>query len=94
MLGYTIGGMSLIALLAAVAARPGRQPLVAASVLFVLAGPVQPLLAELGKDHGAWWGALHGLAGVGILAMCGLASRKIDTFPVATSASPAASARA
>jgi hypothetical protein len=80
-LGTVIGAFSLLVLAAAVVSRPGRRPLIGAAVLFVLAGPIQPILAGLGKDHGAWWGALHALAGVAILAICGLASQKIAVTP-------------
>jgi hypothetical protein len=73
-----IGGFTLLVLIAAIVARPGRRPLTGAIVLFVLAGPIQPLLANAGKDHGVWWGALHALGGIAILGMCGLVSRKID----------------
>jgi hypothetical protein len=76
-LGTIIGVAALLVMIAALVARPGRPWLVASIVLFVLAGPVQPLLAQLGKDHGAWWGSLHALCGVAILGMCGLASRKL-----------------
>jgi uncharacterized protein DUF6220 len=76
-LGSIIGGFALLTFIAAIVARPGRLPLIAAITLIVVAGPLQPILAEAGKDH-AWVGALHALGGVVILAMCGLASRKID----------------
>jgi hypothetical protein len=88
-LGSVISGFALVTLIAAIVARPGTRPLVASIVLFVLAGPIQPILADLGKHHGAWWGALHALSGVAILAMCGLASRKIDAGPKSTPAAAA-----
>jgi uncharacterized iron-regulated membrane protein len=77
-LGSVIGGFTLLVLIAAIVARPGRRPLTGAIVLFVLAGPIQPILANAGKNDGVWWGALHALCGVAILGMCGLVSRKID----------------
>jgi peptidoglycan/LPS O-acetylase OafA/YrhL len=77
-LGSVIGGFALLTMIAAIVARPGTRPLVASIVLLVLAGPIQPILADAGKHHGAGWGALHALVGVAILAMCGLAARKID----------------
>jgi len=83
-LGTVIGIFSLLVVIAALISRPGPRPLVGATVLFVLAGPLQPILAELGKDHGTWWGAVHALGGVAILGMCGLVSRKIDIAPAAT----------
>jgi peptidoglycan/LPS O-acetylase OafA/YrhL len=88
-LGSVIGGVALLTLIAAIVARPGTGALVATIVLFVLAGPIQPILADAGKHHGAGWGALHALCGVAILAMCGLASRKID---VGRPSTPAAAA--
>lgn len=77
-LGTVIGVFALLTMIAAIVARPGTLPLVTSIVLFVLAGPIQPILAEAGKDNGAFWGALHALGGIGILAMCALASRRID----------------
>lgn len=79
-LGNIIGGFALLTMIAAIVARPGRLPLIASITLFVVAGPIQPLLAAAGKDH-AWVGALHALGGIAVLAMCGLASRKIDASP-------------
>lgn len=87
--GSVIGGLALLTLIAAIVARPGTRPLVASIVLFVLAGPIQPILADAGKNHGASWGALHALCGVAILAMCGLAARKIDAGQKSTPATAA-----
>jgi hypothetical protein len=83
-LGSIIGGFTILVLIAAIVARPGRRPLIAAIVLFVLAAPIQPILANAGKDDGVGWGALHAFVGVLILGMCGLASRKIDATPAQT----------
>lgn len=88
-LGMVIGIATILVLIAALVARPGTRRTVQAAVLFVLAAPIQPLLADLGKHHGAWWGALHALVGVGIVAMCGMLSAKINLnkgtdLPVAT----------
>ncbi len=88
-LGTIIGGVTALVLIAALVARPGTRRMVQAAVLFVLAGPIQPILADLGKHHGAWWGGLHALVGVGIVAMCGMLSMKINLSkgtdaPVAT----------
>jgi len=80
-LGTVIGIASVLVVIAALVSRPGPRPLVAATVLFILAGPIQPILAELGKDHGAWWGAVHALCGVAILGMCGVVSQKIAVTP-------------
>lgn len=76
-LGTIIGIFALLTMIAAIVARPGTRALVASIVLFVVAGPLQPILASAGKDH-AWVGALHALGGVAVLAMSGLVSRKID----------------
>lgn len=84
MLGSIIGIFALLTLIAAIVARPGTPPLVASIVLFVLAAPIQPLLADAGKHHGAGWGALHALCGVAILAMCFMASQKIARRPLST----------
>ena len=81
LLGTIIGIFALLVMIAALVSRPGTRHLVGAVVLFVLAGPVQPILAGLGKDHGAWWGAVHALCGVAILAMCGLTSQKVNAAP-------------
>ena len=80
-LGTIIGVFTILVLIAAIVARPGRRPLIAAIVLFVLAAPIQPILAAAGKNDGVGWGALHAFVGVVILGMCGLASRKIDATP-------------
>jgi uncharacterized protein DUF6220 len=77
-LGTVIGVFALLVLVAAIVSRPTRPALVASIVMFLLAGPIQPILADTGKDHGAWWGALHALCGVAILATTGVVSRKID----------------
>jgi hypothetical protein len=75
-LGTIIGGFTLLTLIAAIVARPGTRWLVSAVILFVLAGPIQPLLADAGKHHGSWWGAVHAFVGLVILAMCAMTSRR------------------
>lgn len=77
-LGGIIGGFTLLILIAAIVARTSRQTIVQAVVLLVLAGPVQPILADSGKDH-AWVGALHALVGIMILGACFGLSRKVRT---------------
>ena len=47
-LGTIIGVFTILVLIAAIVARPGRRPLTAAIVLFVLAAPIQPILANAG----------------------------------------------
>ena len=75
--GMVIALLSLLVLVAALVARPGRRTLAMAVVLFVVAGPIQPMLPDLAKDNGAWIGALHGLLGVAILGLFGQLSRKL-----------------
>jgi len=83
-LGNIIGILTILVLMAALVSRPGRRPLIGAIVLCVVAAPLQPILAQLGKDHGTWWGAVHALGGIVILGMCGLVSRKINTAAPST----------
>lgn len=91
-LGTVIGVFALLVMVAAIVSRPGRPALIASIVMFVLAGPIQPILAEAGKDHGAWWGLLHALCGVAILATTGVVSRKINVRPPDRPTTPAAPA--
>jgi uncharacterized membrane protein YbhN (UPF0104 family) len=80
-LGGIIIGFALLTLIAALVARPGRRWIIASAVLFVLC-LAQMFLADAGKNHAPAWGAVHALSGVAIIAMCGLASRKVP--PVST----------
>jgi hypothetical protein len=80
LVGNIIGGFTLLTLIAALVARPGMDRVWTAVVLFVLAGPIQPLLADAGKDH-AWVGAIHALCGLLILGACFALSRK---YPAAS----------
>jgi uncharacterized protein DUF6220 len=75
--GYIVALLSLLALVAALIARPNQRTIILAIVLFVVAGPIQPMLPDLAKDHGAWIGALHGLLGIAILGLFGQLSRKV-----------------
>ncbi len=74
--GMIIEVVSLLVLIAAIVARPNRRTLILSVVLFVLAGPIQPTLAELAKKDASWVGALHGLVGLAILGLFGQLSRK------------------
>lgn len=67
--GNVIAVLSLVLLILAIVAKLGRRLIGMAAVLFVLAGPVQPLLAGLGEDSGAFWGALHAFVGAAILGL-------------------------
>jgi hypothetical protein len=83
-LGTIIGLFTLLVLIAAAIARPSRRVVILAIVLFVLSGPIQPLLASAGKNH-AWIGAIHALVGVIILGACFALSMKVrDRTPAVT----------
>jgi hypothetical protein len=69
--GYIIAGLSIVLFVAAVLARLGGRAVGMVAFLFLLAGPVQVLLAKAGTDHGDFWGALHGLVGALILGFAG-----------------------
>ncbi len=71
-LGTVIGVVSLVTLIVVLAAGIGTPAVVMALVLAVLAAPVQPVLANLGKDNSPWLGALHALTGVVIMALFGI----------------------
>jgi Family of unknown function (DUF6220) len=73
--GYAIAGLSVILLLLAVVARLGGRVIGIAAALLVLAGPIQPLLANAGEDSAAIWGALHVLVGLAIGALTGVLIR-------------------
>jgi predicted membrane channel-forming protein YqfA (hemolysin III family) len=69
--GYIIAGLSIVLFVAALLARLGARAVGMVAFLFVLAGPVQVLLAKAGTDHNEFWGALHGLLGALILGFAG-----------------------
>lgn len=71
-LGMVIGLLTLLILVAALVERRSRAAVVRAAVLFVLAGPVQPVLGTLGADEAAWVGMLHAVNGVAIMALTGI----------------------
>jgi hypothetical protein len=75
--GTIIGVFTVLVLIAALIARPSTSAMINAAVLFVLAGPAQPILANIGKDH-AWVGALHALVGIAILALFGRLSARLN----------------
>lgn len=75
--GTIIGIVTLLVLIAALIARPSRTAIILALTLFVLAGPVQPILADVGKHH-AWVGALHALVGIAILGLFGRLSVRLS----------------
>lgn len=69
--GYIIAGLSIVLFVAALLARLGTRAVGMVAFLFVLAGPVQVLLAKAGTDHSEIWGALHALVGALILGFAG-----------------------
>lgn len=69
--GYIIAGLSVVLFVAALLARLGARAVGMVAFLFLLAGPVQVVLAKAGTDHGDFWGALHGLVGALILGFAG-----------------------
>jgi hypothetical protein len=79
--GMIVELVGLLVLIAALVARPNRRTIILAVVLFLLAGPIQPSLADLAKDDRSWIGALHGLVGIAILGMFFQLSRKIAARP-------------
>jgi hypothetical protein len=74
-LGNIIAGFTLLILIAVLVARPGMRRIWSSVALLVLAGPVQPLLADAAKHH-AWVGLFHAFAGILILGLCFDLSRK------------------
>jgi Family of unknown function (DUF6220) len=74
--GNIIGGITILILIAALVAHASRTIMIQAVGLFLLAAPIQPLLAEWGKHH-PWVGALHALVGLLILGACFGLSRRL-----------------
>ncbi len=71
-LGLAIGLLTLLILVAALIEHRSRATVIRAVVLFVLAGPVQPVLGTLGADKAAWVGMLHAVNGIAIMALTGM----------------------
>lgn len=67
--GYVIAVLGLVLLLLAALGRLGTRVIVMGGVMFVLAGPVQALLANAGTEHSDVWGALHALVGALIIGL-------------------------
>jgi hypothetical protein len=65
-----IAALALIVVILAVVSRAGRQDVVLAVVLLLLAGVAQSLFRLL-ADDGAFWGGLHALNGLVILGIAG-----------------------
>jgi hypothetical protein len=80
-LGFALGGVALVIMLLAVAARAGRRAIILSFVLLLLTGLVQSLLVSLADDH-AVFGGLHaadGLLIIGIPAYLYFWSRHRDS---------------
>jgi hypothetical protein len=71
-LGMVIGLLTLLILIAVLIERRSRTTVIRAVALFVLAGPVQPVLGTLGADKAAWVGMLHAVNGIAIMALNGM----------------------
>ena len=67
-LGFAMGGVALLILVLAVAARPGGRAIAGAVVLVVQTDLLQSLFAGLGDDSPAW-GGLHALDGLLAIAV-------------------------
>jgi Family of unknown function (DUF6220) len=70
-LGFTMGGIAVVILIAALLARPGAWPTSLAGVLVLQTCLVQSLLAGL-ADNTALYGGLHALDGLLALGIAGL----------------------
>ncbi|MGH3318844.1 MAG: DUF6220 domain-containing protein [Streptosporangiaceae bacterium] len=70
-LGYGIALLTLLMLVASLIARPSGRVVLVTLLLFVLAGPIQPMLATLGSGGTAWLGALHAFDAVIIFGLTG-----------------------
>jgi hypothetical protein len=66
--GFTMAGVALLILVLALIARPGVRAVIGSVLLFLLAVLVQSLLASL-ADNTVWFGGLHALDGLAILAI-------------------------
>jgi Family of unknown function (DUF6220) len=69
-LGFAMGGVALIILILALAARRSARSMILAAVMFLLAFLAQSFLADLGGDN-AFFGGLHALDGLAILGIAG-----------------------
>jgi hypothetical protein len=66
--GFAMAGVALLILVLALIARPGVRAVGGSVVLFLLVALVQSLLAGL-ADNTVWFGGLHALDGLAILAI-------------------------
>ena len=68
--GFAMGGIALLILVLALAARPGARAIILSTVLFLLTFLMQSVLASLADEH-AFFGGLHALDGLVILGTAG-----------------------
>jgi len=68
--GTLMALVALLVVIAAAIARPGRQVVIMAVVLFLLVSVVQTVLATAGEDT-ALFGGLHAIVGIGSLGLAG-----------------------
>jgi len=68
-LGFAMGGIAVLILVLALAARPGGWAIAGAAVLVVQTDFLQSLLAGLGNDDDPAWGGLHALDGLLAIAV-------------------------
>ena len=68
--GFAMGGIALLILVLALAARPGARAIILSTVLFLLTFLMQSVLASLADEH-AFFGGLHALDGFVILGTAG-----------------------
>lgn len=77
MLGYAISGLALVFVLLGIAAKLGQRFIIMGVILIVLAGPIQPLLAQWGDSTSGWFGAVHALNGLAIAGIIGFLTSTI-----------------
>lgn len=76
MLGMGIAVLTLLLALTA-AVSHAAAPIIRMTVaLFILAGPIEPLLAALGDNNSAWFGGLHAFTGAAIAALAAILFRR------------------
>lgn len=74
-LGFGIGGLTVLLVAAAIAARTSRRAVALAVLLAFLAAAGQPLLVQVAGTHGVWPGALHAINGLLILGLTAALAR-------------------
>jgi hypothetical protein len=88
-LGLVIALISLLVAGFALASGAASRTVVPAVTMFLVAGLLQPSLAELGRDGGAGYQVLHALAGIAVLALAGTLARPVPATRDAVAKQPA-----